>query len=647
MTSGKVGRAGMDKASNASVETLPDAAGSTWAHEDPQATGRPCDCAVKIDIDRRGDVHIHNCVGSSRSGSQPRLTDASRAQGACLPVVAGAKHKQSREQRLHKIAHGSKLPSSLASNIVHMSRRFLLGKEPANPLERTAFRILGQTSPLMRDVLSCAIKAFDEIPSGQRSQLFDTSLIMDPDHAVSQQALSTAWMEEVVGRAGDLVFGDTQGLKEERPGQVRIFEPGDDAFLTPVRICRLNGLRTRNFRPGLDAGDYLPAEIQQVCEVQLVDGNPQVTCQVQTTDCPGNQAAGVCLRVPEIAAGDSAVLEGVNFFSTDTTVRLTATGPTELTRDVDTHVWGDVDTPVTETIDGQSVLIMDCRVHDRLTFQIPEDLPPDTYQVTVVVPNITGIAFWGESLSSDAEYITVLPPPTARFTISSETLHAESETSPAWAGSDEVGLHVIAVAMLTDFTAVDTQELAPGVRLGNVDSGDTRDINRTLFKQQQPIAFLAMGILGHEVDSEDAYEQLITEWTDVFVDLVKQEIKWIAAGLGAAGGLSALGKLGPWGWLAVGIALAVALAIDLIIALWAPADLIIEDTIVLTAVELTQLTNPNFPPPSSDEYTSAQGIDVLREALGKLPTQYREQRTYHSADEESRYQLTLRINQIA
>jgi hypothetical protein len=147
--------------------------------------------------------------------------------------------------------------------------------------------------------------------------------------------------------------------------------------------------------------------------------------------------------------------------------------------------------------------------------------------------NITGIEFWGESLSSEPEYINVVPPATARFTVTSETLHAEDETSPSLAGSDEVGLRFLAVAMLADGTPLASDPTS--VRLGNVDSGDTRDITRSLFTHQQPIAALTLSVLGHEVDSEDAYEKMITDWTDVFVDLVKDQIIAIAGILTAAG----------------------------------------------------------------------------------------------------------------
>jgi hypothetical protein len=51
--------------------------------------------------------------------------------------------------------------------------------------------------------------------------------------------------------------------------------------------------------------------------------------------------------------------------------------------------------------------------------------------------------------------------------------------------------------------------------------------------------------------------------------------------------------------------------------------------------------------PDEASYTSAQGINVVQTALEKLPTQYREQRSYASSDEGSRYTVTLRFNRVA
>ncbi len=86
------------------------------------------------------------------------------------------------------------------------------------------------------------------------------------------------------------------------------------------------------------------------------------------------------------------------------------------------------------------------------------------------------------------------------------------------------------------------------------------------------------------------------------------------------------------------------LAVDVFVALWAPADPIIEDSIGPTIQDLVQLTSVNFPLPAPSEYVGPQGIKVKVTPLEKITHQYRERRDYVSDDEESRYEIVLRYN---
>jgi hypothetical protein len=90
----------------------------------------------------------------------------------------------------------------------------------------------------------------------------------------------------------------------------------------------------------------------------------------------------------------------------------------------------------------------------------------------------------------------------------------------------------------------------------------------------------------------------------------------------------------------------VVLAIDVFVALWAPADPIIEDVIGPTALDLVQLTSVNFPMPVPSEHITPQGIKVKVTPPEKIPQQYREMREYISDDEDSRYQIVLRYNRL-
>ncbi len=616
----------------------------------PDSTGERC-CKIDIHVDCHGDVNINNCPAPGASGTTPpppTCPPGFPPYGACLPVVPGAKHKLGRDYKLGKLADRMRVPSALAAGTLHAARRFVLGKSAANPLETALFATLAK---IPRDLLSCSVAAFDAVPPPQRNRLFAPTLLLDVDQPLDPASLTAALAQEIKQRTGIALFDDPQGADQERPGRIRVYEPQGEDFFSQVRICRVNDLRTASFIPTLDIGAFLPAEIQQDCALQLVNGQPQSVCQVRTTDCPGNTLGSVCGRVLDIAAGDGVTLQGVNYFSVDAKVRFTDKQTGATVRDVDAHVWGDIDTPVTEVIDGNTVLINDCRVHDQLTFQVPDDLAPALYQIQVVVPNATGISALGTELTSNSEFINVIPPTSARFQIVTESIYARKETSPDWLGSDEVGLHVLSVPLFTDgsFGAVQEQKYTD-IQDVDFDSGTRRDITRKVFEHDQPILGVVLSIMGYEIDSQRAYNQQITASTDYFVELVKQQAVYISAAVSALGGAAALAKLGWVGALVIGIAVAVTLAIDLIVALWAPADLIIQDALGLTIADLAALTSVNAPVPAPASFTTEDDIVVnVNKTIPplKLPLEYHETREYVSDDQDSRYELTCRYNRVS
>ena len=172
-----------------------------------------CCCDVDIHIDSRGDVNIYNCAAPSTGGPCDCPT-CPPSRGTCIPVAAGAKHKLSAEQKLQTLADGQPVPSSIAGGVMHMMRRFLLDKSPANPLEISAFATF---SKLSRDLLTCTLAAFDATPPSVRNKLVVSSLFGDPGQPLDEAALTTALGDEVVTRIGVEVFGDPNGLDQERP----------------------------------------------------------------------------------------------------------------------------------------------------------------------------------------------------------------------------------------------------------------------------------------------------------------------------------------------------------------------------------------------------------------------------------------------
>ena len=173
-------------------------------------------------------------------------------------------------------------------------------------------------------------------------------------------------------------------------------------------------------------------------------------------------------------------------------------------------------------------------------------------------------------------------------------------------------------------------------------------MDHLLFTHQQPIAGAALSILGFEVDGEDAFKEQIDSFTEAFIDILKDQIAFLKDHIKEVGEIAEkLAEKGLAGAIAAAVAIAVTLVIDLFVALWAPADLIIEDAIGPTTQDLVQLTSTNFPMPLPSEHVTSQGIKVKVTPLDKIPLQYRERREYVSDDEESNYEIVLRYNRVA
>lgn len=556
-----------------------------------------------------------------------------------------SKPKQSQKHKIDRLLNRTQIPSSLCASFFHMIRRYLDNKSPANSLEEKTFAKLSHLSPEIHKIIKNTLDSFQSLSNDVQIKLFDSKLLENVEQANSISLIQEAVANEILGNVGIQVFHDSKCGKEEHPGKIRTLpNPGGEFPPAQVLVCRINGLRTATFIPTLTLNEYSPNELHQRCEIVLDGNQPKQICQVQKgPGCPGDQISDTCLLVQEVSAGSNVLLEGVNFSSINTKIRLTDVATFSKVRDVDAKVCGDDETPLRETLNGENVVINDCRVHDLLSFRVPEDLEAGLYEFQVFVPNTTNVPGWGGTINSNGHRIIITSSSSARYQISSETLHCRKETAPASIGSDEVGIKILAVPIYPNLTTGAIQEPNGGdpIRFGDVDSGEQRGMNHSLFMNQQPIIGVALSIRGFEVDSEEAFEREIDEWTEVFIDILKDQLVIALANLGGIEKIAAV-----IGYVYLAIAALVILAIDLIIALWAPADPIIEDIIGPTVTDLSQLTSTNFPLPPIRQYVTAQGIKVKVTPLEKIPGQYREVREYISDDEESRYEIVLRYNQV-
>ena len=624
------------------VEPKPPTRPTPPAHE---RCGGDC-CRVEITIHAGGDVNIYTCEAPGGKPVPPRDEDDDRptSPGACVPASMGAKPKQSQRHKLDTLLANTQVPSVLAASFLQLTRRYLAGKTPANQLEEDAFERLGSLSREHRRLLRCTAGQAASLSASDRDRLFEPSVLASVDTPVEPSALLTAFSQEIGRRAAGIAFDDSGCGTTERPGRIRVFDPGPgEHFSTQVRVCKINGLRTSQFKPQLQTADYLPQELEQRCEPIIVDGQPQVDCTVLTSDCPGRSTPdGTCLRVQDVEAGTAVLLEGANFFSVDGVVRLTARDPGTAQAVVDAIVCGDIDTPVTEVVDGQTVLIADCRVHDRLVFTVPADAPARAVRVQ----------------RRDAEHHRHPEPRHVRGVV------VRGHPGPA----------------SLQRPVPDHQRTAGGARGDGSLVGRLRRGRHPDHHHRDPARRAAAGLRGpivpfrrrrqrrvarhdadpareHQPDRRDGDRghrlrdrrrgRVRAADRQLHVDLPRPAqgpVAVLPRALALAfyiGGPILLTAL-PITMLVAAIGIAITLAVDIFIALWAPADLIIEDTIGWSACDLAMLTGANFPAPPVERSTSPGGIEVKAEPVSKGAAEYVERREYRSDDEDSRYSITFR-----
>lgn len=625
--------------------------------KDNPTKNQSSDCSVTINIETSGSINIYNCskvpedkdCGCKDNTEQDCKPDG--AVGACVPASLGAKPKQSRETKLERLLKNNPVPSALGASFIHTCKRFDAGKTAGNELESKMFEKFRGMSPQMKNILKCTAQSFNSL-SAKHKRLFAGGLMQDINTPVNADSLAQAFGQEITGLISGLALENHEAPLEERPGRMRLFEipVGEEVFESQVRIFKINGLRTYDNIPRLRQQDLLPEEFQQTCTPRLNGDMVEWDCEMQEPPCDGAQLDNTCLRVQQIQNGTSVTLEGVNFFDINAKVQLRIKQSADNYAEADAFVYGDIQTPLTEIINGTERNIADSRVHDKIFFTIPQNTPPGIYEFMVVVPNTTGLSGFGDKIVSNIQYLEIIPPSTARFQISSERLWARKETAPQSWGSDEVGIKINAIPFFADLNIGEMQQHS--FRFGDVDSGDTRQMESVLFSHTQPILGVILSVIGYEIDGEEAYKDQITEWTDVFYDLLKEQWKYIFANSAIAREIfTRLTNLGFWGYVIIAVAIAITLVVDLFIALWAPADLIIQDTLGFSVTDLARMTNINIPAPEADSdktiYTTADDIDVRLMLTAKIQNQYTEERGYLSDDEDSWYNIKFRYNRIA
>ena len=567
------------------------------------------------------------------------------------------KPKLSSKRKLERLLKNNPVPSTFIVSFMHAYNRFNEGKTAGNKLETIMFNKFRGMPFESREIMQRTTKSFSSL-SAKHKGAFANKLMKNIHKPIDADALGKAFVQELKGIVKGLALGPLATKEpdlKERPGKVRLHEYGpDDVYPNQVHIFKINDLRTNDHVPFLKKQDYLPAEFQQVC-MPIDDGDEiKLDCKMKKPPCDGYPIGDVCLRVQEIQSGTSVTITGVNFFDINSKIWIRRKGSSSNFKKLKAFVYGDILTPVKRTVNGKRRLIADSRVKDKIFFSIPINTTPGIYEFKVAVPNSSGFSGrgFGDILFSNIQYIEIIAPSTARFQIASERLWARDETgSYDFTGSDEVGIKINAIPFFADLRMGTMQQQS--FRFGDVDSGETRPMESVLFSHSKPIAGVILSVIGYEIDSEDAYQKEITKWTDIFVELLKDELSFLMSNSKETKDvLKWLFEQGFWGYVAIGFAILLTAAINLLISLWAGPDIIILDTLALTVSDLGRMTSMSFPIPKADSnktiYTTADNDIQVRLMLnGKITNEYIEERGYLSSEQKSWYNIKFRYSRLA
>ena len=556
----------------------------------------------------------------------------------CIPTQANHKPKQPLDYKLKVLEKDSKIPSVIGGYFYKLIRRYMENQPPKDNVEKEVFDMLNAQYKDLKGLFSCGLDNFEKIPADIRSKIFDSRL--DGSSYVNIDTIVNWFIEEAKGLyAIDLGIDSYNCIDNGQAGMPRPEDGPDGELELYARVFYVNNLRTGQYLPKLDPFAYNPDEIKYDCSTSectpcIKSLNEQ--CEGDYINLDLDQK--LCLAIPSVKPGDNVVLKGMNFIDKNPKIKIKLPVPDPDLGPfiyIDGKVCGDTKTPVYETIDGKQYLIKDSRINDTLMFTIPDRFTEGNYAFQVVFKNTTGIGL-DEELYTNYLYFEILPPQDTTFAINIKSLDCIDSTDGEW-GSDEVGLRIFAIPYFKDKTLGDNEKIQ--IYLDDVDSGNYFPQNKNIYTSNK-LDYISIIFLGHEIDSDDAYEKMITSFSDALSKIVFDSVyKKIADG--AVEIIKRINALAGY------IAQALCYVVYAIIAAWAPPDLIIQETLVLKWEELAKYTSLSYQMPSKKSIYEDGNIKVDIAPVVKNPNNsYEEDRYYISFDEGSNYRIVLQYQRI-
>jgi len=402
--------------------------------------------------------------------------------------------------------------------------------------------------------------------------------------------------------------------------------PGSPPFLLP--------LRTHEQDVTCDPKDpNAPADFSQMYQNNTIDITEVCTPKMpsSTSDnlfaiCDGGEKythPQGCLKIPDVFPGQDVRLKGFNFFSDECKVKLTKKEDPSVMYDlIDPWIIGDEVTPIE---DENKKIIANCSVEDVIRFTIPTLSPndgtfdPGIYEVKVIVPNDSNQEvlnvntgqqeYVPSTFESNPILLNIWPDPDLVYNIWNDVGHCHTETSGG--GADEIWWTAGVASFKLDagigkFTHSLNVTRAPEDPWSDMDDGEDPDpYSWPLFNGTVGMpGSVAIALIGYEIDDEDVAEEQLKDWSDAF-NYAISEIWEALLSLGAGiliEIVKAIAAGGIWGLVAAIIVVVIVFIIVAIWASWAPPDLIAQDIMTFSTLDLFDNTKTNSPVPPDSSY---------------------------------------------
>jgi hypothetical protein len=578
------------------------------------------------------------------------------------------KPKQRPARKVQALCDAFGVADAIVPLIAALWTRQRSGADPRNAIEKEVFKAFQAIDPTEGDALTHAIKQYEKLrKTGKADCLFNDCLA----HAAEKGPIESSWVAEEILReglkvAGQTVYSHSDGIIG--PGLARLWDnavfrgpngsgatiyQGPWPWITAVRPEHTKNEEFGNlksFRPAPGTAHvWQNYQYAQECTYTPGPGGTiNASCARQHPPPPspgslfGNPCEGGmdysngndCLRIPSQMPGGSISLRGFNFITPSVKVRVTRVGDPSITQEVDCVVFGDRKTPLKDDVQH---FIVDERVQDWVDVPLPSGhptmpgapLPAGLYEVKVRVQNVTNVVYdsgvppW---LESNAMLVRIEADPNVKYLFWSNNGRCNRETPGM--GDDEIWWdafvgHVVPSEVPVPSSGASSLELRdldrrsfPRGAWEDMDDGESAGAYSIDIFGPKPFLLggvVVVGMVGFEVDSEDAAKDQLKGFWNAWATALKAVVSVALGAEGTATGLAGLaakaGLITARLALSVAlIALAVIAAVTLIAtalwAAWAPADLIALDIMSFDSSTSWDKTDPAkaLPPASVREF---------------------------------------------